>query len=113
MPSILNLQSGIEALMPDAVRSRTVRTGYASPVARQARLSAGRTTQCIADTTASGALCQVPGSKQSILSIFCMYSSMALHSFHIEGPLGTSVGGGFGSNGGQKPTRRSSSIALA
>ena len=72
IPSIRNFQSGRQALTSEPVRSRTVRTGYGSPVASHARLSAGRTTQCIAETTALSFFSHVPFSRQPTLSIFCM-----------------------------------------
>ena len=100
MPSILNFHSGSESLMPDLVRSSTVLTGYGSPEDFHARLSAGRTTQCIADTTEFLLLFQVPGSRQPTSSILAMYSSIAFHSFQIDGPLGTTVACGSGSSGG-------------
>ena len=110
MPWILNLQSGMHAFSPLPVRSRTVRTGYAAPVAFHSRRSDGRMTQCMADTTLSAGGVQRPGSRQPTRSSFSMYCTCASHSFQQLGPLRFTMGMGSGANGGAKPVRMSASI---
>ena len=111
MAGILNRHRGSESFTFDLVRSKTVRTGYSTPVARHSRRSAERTTQWRAETTAPSGLDHEPGVRQFTSSSLRKYSAIAIHSSQHDGPFATSVGAGSGLSGGSKPTRMSSTIA--